>query len=518
MRAASQRTQTSRFPSQGKIIDLAGGVVNAEGWTWVLNNVGARKILNWRALHLSPVLMEATARYVRNLIENQAPVSVYNTFNALKKLKNSSEVRRASDNGDVIDSIFFGEMRLVFANSDWQLHYIRDWYRACSDLGYLDFSPEIAFDLEERTVGGNRKGQAVLSLDPEDGPLSDLEITGLLNALNARRHSNTMSLTEKVALWLCIALGCNPIQFALLREEDVEVIGEGPDRFVQIRIPRMKKRSQKPRQDFRTRKLTAEIGDVVLDLIDWNRSRRAVDGWSDPRHAFPLFVREKPRVEQLDGPLVEYARHLYSQEFTELVGRAVSELAVVSPRTGKRLRVSTRRLRYTFATRLVREGASMRELADALDHTDLQQVRVYFDIKSDIVESLDKSMALALGPVAQAFLGKLVRSEGDAKRGDDPTSQIAVQDKETGEAFGVGTCGKHSFCALMAPVACYTCASFQPWLDGPHDRILDDLLTKRDRKLAAGQDGRMVAIHDATILAIGDVIRRIEAVQRGPST
>ena len=205
MRAASQRTQTSRFPSQGKIIDLAGGVVNAEGWTWVLNNVGARKILNWRALHLSPVLMEATARYVRNLIENQAPVSVYNTFNALKKLKNSSEVRRASDNGDVIDSIFFGEMRLVFANSDWQLHYIRDWYRACSDLGYLDFSPEIAFDLEERTVGGNRKGQAVLSLDPEDGPLSDLEITGLLNALNARRHSNTMSLTEKVALWLCIA-------------------------------------------------------------------------------------------------------------------------------------------------------------------------------------------------------------------------------------------------------------------------------------------------------------------------
>ena len=81
----------------------------------------------------------------------------------------------------------------------------------------------------------------------------------------------------------------------------------------------------------------------------------------------------------------------------------------------------------------------MRELADALDHTDLQNVRVYFDIKSDIVESLDKSMALALGPVAQAFLGKLVRSDGEAERGGDPASQVAVQDSITGEAFGLGT-------------------------------------------------------------------------------
>lgn len=369
--------------------------------------------------------------------------------------------------------------------------------------------------LDQKVVGGNRKGHSVLSFDPEEGPLTDLEITGLLNALNARRHSNSMSLSEKVALWLCVALGCNPIQFALLREEDVEVIGNGPDRFVQIRVPRMKKRSQHPRQDFRTRKLTGDIGDIVLDLIDWNRARRSADGWSDARHAFPLFVRERPRQEHLDGPMTEYARHLYSQEFTHLVSRAVDALGVVSPRTGKRLNVTTRRLRYTFATRLVREGASMRELADALDHTDLQNVRVYFDIKSDIVESLDKSMALALGPVAQAFLGKLVRSDGEAERGGDPASRVAVQDSITGEAFGLGTCGSHSFCGLMAPVACYTCSSFQPWLDGPHDRILDDLLAKRDRKLAAGQDGRMVALHDATILAIGDVISRIDHVRKG---
>lgn len=505
-----------QFP--GVIIDLAGMPVDASGPVWTLNNVRVTTELDWNSIPIrSSNARAATITMVGELVKTQSPDAVRNMFGLLKLLNKSPSFVANDLRGETYSINIFTELRAYFAGASWRLHYFRAWYQACVDIGAEQFSAEVALELQDRTVGGNRKGHSVLSLDPDDGPLSDLEITGLLNALNARRHSNTMSLSEQAALWLCIALGCNPIQFALLREDDVEVIGLGPDRFVQIRIPRMKKRSQRPREDFRTRKLTAEIGDVVLDLINLNQSRRAVDGWSDARHAFPLFIREKPRVEHVDGPLVEYARHLYSQEFTHLVGQAASELAVVSPRTGKRLKVSTRRLRYTFATRLVREGASMRELADALDHTDLQQVRVYFDIKSDIVESLDKSMALALGPVAQAFLGKLVRSEGDAKRGDDPASQIAVQDKETGEAFGVGTCGKHSFCALMAPVACYTCASFQPWLDGPHDRILDDLLTKRDRKLAAGQDGRMVAIHDATILAIGDVIRRIEAVQRGPS-
>lgn len=515
MKTATKYALPLSFPSQGAIRDLAGSVVDGDGWVWALNNVGAKKILDWRSLGLAPVLLEPTVRYFKNLIQNQAPISAYNAFNAIKKINNSSEISRAGRLGDTIGFSFFEEMRAVFGSSDWRLHYVRDWYRFCSDCGYELFSSEVSAELQEKTVGGNRKGHSVLSFDPEEGPLTDLEITGLLNALNARRHSNSMSLPEKVALWLCIALGCNPIQFALLREDDVEVIGNGTDRFVQIRVPRMKKRSQQPRQDFRTRKLTGEIGDIVLDLIDWNRARRSADGWSDARHAFPLFVRERPRQEHLDGPMTEYARHLYSQEFTHLVSHAVDALGVVSPRTGKRLNVTTRRLRYTFATRLVREGASMRELADALDHTDLQNVRVYFDIKSDIVESLDKSMALALGPVAQAFLGKLVRSDGEAERGGDPASQVAVQDAMTGEAFGLGTCGSHSFCGLMAPVACYTCSSFQPWLDGPHDRILDDLLAKRDRKLAAGQDGRMVALHDATILAIGDVISRIDHVRTG---
>jgi integrase len=440
--------------------------------------------------------------------------AISGTFNTLRHLRHSSSFVAADKDGDEIPATFFGELRDHFGDAAWRMHYIRHWYRSCADYGCEAFSPEVAFELEEKKIPNNRRGQAVLSLDPEGGPLNDLEITGLLNALRAARSDKSRSRDEQAALWLCVALGSNPMQLALLREEDIAVLDQDGRSFVQVKVPRMKKRHQAPRTDFKTRKLTPEIGQIVLELIEQNRRRRDVDGWPNEAYGKPVFVRSSPRPGEVEGPLVEYAMHLYASEFTDLVERAVASLKVISPRTKLPLHVTCRRLRYTFATRLVREGASMREVAQALDHSDLQSVRVYFDIKSDVVESLDRAMALALGPVAQAFLGKIVGSEATAERGGDPRSRIMVLEKDTGEAKGLGTCGQHSFCGLFAPVACYTCRQFQPWIDGPHDRILEDLLARRDRKLTAGQDGRMVAIHDATILAIGDVIARIEAMRR----
>jgi hypothetical protein len=74
----------------------------------------------------------------------------------------------------------------------------------------------------------------------------------------------------------------------------------------------------------------------------------------------------------------------------------------------------------------VREGVSKREVADLLDHSDLQSVQIYFDIKSDIVDHLDRAMAMSLGPIAQAFMGKIISGPDQADRGSDPSSKIAL--------------------------------------------------------------------------------------------
>lgn len=514
MRALTVSQELDEFPSQGILIDRAGLPVDATGWVWELNSAGERRYLRWRAFPDCPAsILDATARYFARRIKTKSPDSVRGSFETLLYLAHSPSFMSLGQGAAEMPIAVFEELKSYFegaqfSGSGWRLHHVRHWYRSCADHGSPAFSPEVAFELDEKVVGGNKKGHAVLSLDPEEGPLVDLEITALLNALNDRRRHNSMPLDCAAALWLCVALGPNPFQMTLLRERDIEVIEEEGVRFVQLRVPRVKKKHDAPRTAFRTRKLTAEIGEVVLSLIAENRRREALGG-RETGPETPIFMRGSERVNVAAG-MAEYARHLHPSEFTALIADAVKRLGVVSVRTGRPLRVTTRRLRYTFATRLVREGASMEEVAEALDHTDLQNVRVYFDIKSDIVESLDKAMALKLGPVAQAFLGKVVRGEAEADRGADPASRVATLDRATGRPAGLGTCGQHSFCDLLAPVACYTCSQFQPWMDGPHDKILDDLLAQRQRKQAAGMDGRMVSIHDATILAIGDVIRRVE--------
>lgn len=297
----------------------------------------------------------------------------------------------------------------------------------------------------------------------------------------------------------------------MLVEGDLIQLKDGDQTaFVHLRVPRMKKRENEVRSSFRTRGLTREIAEVLLELIDLNSSRELDAGAAGPRSR-PIFQRRTPRADLVDGPLDRFAWHLRADEFTGLVESAVAALRVLSPRTGKPLNITTRRLRYTFATRLVREGVPKLEVADLLDHSDTQNVQIYYDIKSDIVEHLDRAVAMALAPLAQAFMGTLVSGPDAAIRGADPDSSIATVAGDPGHVEKLGNCGSFGYCGLMAPIACYTCKSFQPWIDAPHHLVLDQLLKDRDRRVAGGLDGRMVTMMDTTICAVAEVISRIEA-------
>jgi len=152
------------------------------------------------------------------------------------------------------------------------------------------------------------------------------------------------------------------------------------------------------------------------------------------------------------------------------------------------------------------EGHGELIIAELLDHSDTQNAGIYVEARPEIVDRIDKALALKMAPLAQAFAGMLVLDEQDADRGEDPTSRI-IDPRLEPSLKPMGTCGKHGFCGLAAPVACYTCRNFQPWLDGPHEAILDHLLGDRERLMTAG-DARIAAINDRTILAIAEVVRQ----------
>ena len=507
------------FSERSPVLDLAGLPVPTDSEVWSLNEPTRSRSLDWSQMPIRCIgTVEATVSYVAELIKRYSPTEVVQNFAALRLLDRSPAFLEADRCGGVVPYKALSEVHAALGKEGWRTHYLRKWYAWCCDQGFDQFSPEVAFQLSEMRIGGNAKAVSVLSMDPESGPLIDTEIEAVRNALRASGATGKLDLQERAALWLCLALGCNPMQFVLLREGDFERLAteDGQGALYTLQVPRMKKGHAQVRTEFKLRKLVEDIGAVVEQLIASNASRRAAAMRAGSGFAAPIFSRESPRPSAVGSPVHEYAMGWMASEFTAFVTAAVRKLGVISPRTGKPIHATCRRFRYTYATSLVREGASQRAVAEALDHTDLQHVQCYFDLKSSIVTSLDRSMAAALGPVSQAFMGMLVRSEQDAKRGDRPSSRIHALPKD-GRAEPVGTCGSMSFCGLYAPVACYTCVRFQAWMDGPHEEILEKLLADRRRRQEDGLDQRMVAIHDTTIAAVADVVDRIAAA-RGQET
>jgi hypothetical protein len=252
----------------------------------------------------------------------------------------------------------------------------------------------------------------------------------------------------------------------------------------------------------------------VTRLIIENQTHRAQQGWPEGCE-FPLFRRFEPDQERLVGPQREFAMHMGAKEITKLLMQAIAKLEIVSHRTGEPLVVNMRRFRRTYGTRAVEEGATPSELAVMLDHTDLQHVQAYFESRASQVFRLDAATALRLGPICDAFMGRIVRSEREAVNGDNPAKRIPWYnrhpDRMPEKTGNLGTCGSGP-CGLYAPLSCYTCAKFQPWKDGPHREVLNWLCGDRDRKQKDGLDPQIVGIHDATILAVAEVVTACERV------
>jgi hypothetical protein len=141
-------------------------------------------------------------------------------------------------------------------------------------------------------------------------------------------------------------------------------------------------------------------------------------------------------------------------------------------------------------------------IAELLDHTDTQNVNVYVEDVPEHVDAINRAVAGQLAPIAQAFAGKLVDSEAHAMRGDDPSSRVRVRSGQS-----AGTCGHHGFCGALAPIACYTCINFQPWLHGPHEQVLDQLIAEQARVFKVTGDHQVSHITDRTILAVTRVIQ-----------
>lgn len=505
--------RVAEFPSQGVIHDRAGMEVDANGWEWKLNNLSNKNVLNFRLLKLDAGLFVSVVTHIAERIQLTSADNVYNAFEALCLLSRSEALRAEAAAGGPISKAFFIELKTRNGIAVWRLHHIRFWYRWCADRRLPMFSHDTAELLDDLVIGGNEKGRAVRTRDSERGAFDDIEYAAIMTKLRARGR-DLLSLFERTLVWLQIAFGRNAFAYALMREEDYRPLPEaGTGRiYHRFDIPQIKQGHTYLRSGFDHKLLNQELGPLVAALIAENAAARARNGWPEDC-AFPLFARSEPQPDLVGGPLHEFAMHLTATEITRALKRAMDKLELTSYRTGEALNSNTRRFRYTFGTRLVEEGASPVQLALGLGHSDLQHVGVYYETRSSQVDRLDAALALTLGPIADAFMGRIIDDEADAVNGGDPTKRIPWFRRKFGEkpqrGGDLGVCGSGP-CALFAPVSCYTCEKFQPWKNGPHREVLDWLVAERERKKEQGLDPQIYKTHDATILAVGKVVATCE--------
>ncbi|MEJ8676212.1 site-specific integrase [Chromobacterium amazonense] len=435
--------------------------------------------------------------------ENRSPAHLRNGFLLLKQLFKDLHEQTAHALEEITSIDLINYRSRLKKGSEWRLGSISGFLKQWEGLRLPGVSSDAIAFLNSIRLPGNPKGTAVLTMDPELGPFTSIELEAIHCALNDAYVKGKLTLGDYLLAWLLMMLGQRPIQYAYLKICDVTAFCHGDAKTYILRMPRAKQRDTLPRSTFKERVLNPQIGTLLLGYAETVKARFK-HRVKDPTQA-PLFPEENSGLEYPEG--LEF--HQNAQTLGQHVNNIFAKLKVQSERTGNLIHISPIRFRRTIGTRAAAEGHGELVIAELLDHTDTQHVWVYVEATPEMLERIDRAMAAQLAPLAQAFAGLLI--DKDPRKVGSPASNI-IAPQYTQDFTPVGNCGRHGFCGFSAPIACYTCRKFHAWLDGPHEAVLDYLIAERER-LMAGADPRIAAINDRTILAVAQVVQQCKEIR-----
>ena len=353
-------------------------------------------------------------------------------------------------------------------------------------------------------AGQGERDQALLTLCPISGPFSSIERDAFHQAYSEAFANGAIGEAEYIALTLERVFGVRPAQLAQMKVRDLESTPNNGLMEYVLSIPSAKK-TETARKRFKKRLLIPEFGDLIKTHCDKVVAKFAAE--PTPGADLPMFPMERVMPGHVWSPGFEW--HKTSGGMASTISNVESKITCVSERTGEQMHINARRFRYTLGTVLAEEGHPISVIAEALDHEGIDTVTSYVALTGKLHGRLNKAMAMQLVPLAQAFQGMLVDKNTEA------AGRKTVRDIRVAGTFEpVGNCGKASFCHYSAPVACYTCKNFRPFIDAPHEPLLDYLLAERERILA--RDGQtLAATEDRTIIAIADVLARCKEAKNG---
>lgn len=464
---------------------------------WLYRDGVSLVSLRFQTLEGASISLRETAKNVLAwYAENSAPAHLRNMFYLFKHFLGSVDC-------DCINCIraeqILSYRSILGRTREWYLSALSGFFDRWHRLGYQGLDEDVPLLLKQLRLKGNAKGRAVLTMDVNDGPFTQIEAEAIQSAINSAYADRRIDMSQFVLVWLFILLGQRLSQYAALKVCDVRV-GKDRDGIVKysIWVPSAKKRTMNSRDSGVERPLIEQFGEVLVAYAEGIKKRYA--GLLPDSSQLPLFITLKSNIKAPPG----FEFHWTANDIGKMLAVTFEHLSVLSERTGRLMKIRSTRFRRTIGSRAAEEGHGPLVIAQLLDHTDTQNVGVYTANSSAIIDRIDRAIAMEMAPLAQAFEGMLEQEEN--VRGTDPRKRIIdLRIDRSGQSMG--KCGQSGVCGFCAPIACYTCRNFVAWVDGPHEAVLDYLLLRREQLLRTS-DKRMASVNDRTILAVAAVVMK----------
>ncbi len=397
------------------------------------------------------------------------------------------------------------------SDNEYKLGTLKGFLLAWYEWGFSGINKDVADYLEELTLRGNPKGNAVKGGCPYSGPLTHNELGSLIDWASNAFTKGILNLKEYACFMALALTGRRYVQIRSLRSVDLVAREDSNGNDYVINCPRAKQRGV----DFRGQFTPLPINEDLYLLLhnQRNQSIQSVEsclGQKLPaslREQIPIFTEESrvnmlSSLDDLKERLSSTPDYLHMTAYSafELLRSVSIKSTARSERTGDFINFTASRFRYTKGTNLARRGISGVALAAALDHSDTQNIGIYTENTEETAHQIDDVMAPILAPLAQAFSGKLIASEKDAIRANDPNSRV-----KNSKFDSIGNCGTYAFCA-SGYRACYTCSSFEPWIEAPHEEVLQEVLAERKKQKELGISNNVIQSTDRLLLAVQQII------------
>lgn len=297
------------------------------------------------------------------------------------------------------------------------------------------------------------KGMDVIMEIPDRGPLTLKEERLFIEALNKidPEQLSTHELQGLVSLKCAQILGTRSIQVMKLTFSDLHVSEKG---IYTLKVLRAKQEGVANNNIYKIRPITKTL--------------------------FRLITLLKSRYENILGKLITDDWPIiadYHSSTGDLINQRIRIVKVTFLTTkfqnaaGLDFKITNRRLRKTFCSRLIAKGTPMSIVAELMDHSDLQQLEVYYRQSHKIAQKLDQVLQNEAAAIIDAFSGKVVKPENVSQLG-----QAIFAPSKHLNLVQIGSCGSATPCSLQPPLSCYNCSSLEAFEDIDHKAIVDAMV------------------------------------------